>query len=293
MKTFFAPKSFRRRATPEDNQGHDSTHPSKASVVSLTPPSANEGIHGDTPLPGWQNANLPDQQRQPQCPQFQQGQNQGQTPTMEMMWQFMMQQQQQQNALMHQQQQQILLMQRLLGNNTNDDSSSDECVDSDSSSDIGYETDLTEVNTDRDVDEDDGGKDHDISDFAEFFSDYEHSSNYPTRFPSSQVVPLPRVTDNGVNEATMETTETTETTMANDIEPIPASTTPILPANHSQPTNPPTTIDDKVDDLDDNLETGQKMKEIEGMGCWHLFHQSDLPKGMRPIPGRWTVTSLN
>src|SRR5882762_5262813 len=161
MKSFFAPKSFRRRATPEDNRGHDSTHPSKASVVSLTPPSANEGIHGNIPLPGWQTANLPDQQRQPQCPLFQQGQNQGQTPTMEMMWQFMMQQQQQQNVLIQQQREQILLMQRLLGNNTDNDTSSNEynCmnVDSDSGTDIGYETDMTEDNADMDVTEDSGG----------------------------------------------------------------------------------------------------------------------------------------
>lgn len=60
-------------------------------------------------------------------------------------------------------------------------------------SDIGYETDLTEVDAEKDADEDDGGMDHDISDFAELFSDYEHSSNYPTRFPSSQAALLPRV----------------------------------------------------------------------------------------------------
>jgi hypothetical protein len=242
---------------------------------------------------------------------------------MEMMWQSMMQQQQQQNALMHQQQQQILLMERLLGNNTNNDSSSDECVDSDSSSDIGYETDLTEVNdltednADMDAAEDnDGDEDYDISDFA----DNEHSLEYPTMFPSGEAVLLPRAIDNGVDRATMETDNKEE-----------ISTT--TPNTFLPPTTFPTTTNDKVDHTDhqSGAEKGYKLAavmgkialetigtlnsykealaskhsehwkgamakgigEIEETGCWHLVHQSDLPKGMRPIPGRWTVMSLN
>ena len=73
---------------------------------------------------------------------------------MEMMWEFMMQRQQHQNILL-QQQQQILLMQQLVnqGNqNNDDDSSSNEYnymnVDSDSGTDIGYETDITEGDAD-------------------------------------------------------------------------------------------------------------------------------------------------
>src|SRR5467141_5369984 len=92
-------------------------------------------------------------------------------------------------------------MQRLLGNNTDNDTSSNEynCmnVDSDSGTDIGYETDMTEDNANMDVIEDSGGdEDHDISDFAELFADNEHSLEYLTRFSSDQVALLPQVIDN-------------------------------------------------------------------------------------------------
>jgi hypothetical protein len=73
-------------------------------------------------------------------------------------------------------------------------------VDSDSCSDIGYETDLTVVDADTDTDEDDAGdKDHDTSDFAELFTDIEHSLNYPTRFPSDPTK-SPTTMDNKVDD---------------------------------------------------------------------------------------------
>jgi hypothetical protein len=79
---------------------------------------------------------------------------------MEMMWQFMMQRQQRFMLMQQQQQQQqqLLLMQQLVnrGNqNSDDDSSSDHdnCinVDSDSSTDIGYEMDIGDTDMDADM----------------------------------------------------------------------------------------------------------------------------------------------
>ena len=64
-------------------------------------------------------------------------------------------------------------------------------VDSDSASDIGYETDITKVDADIDVDEGGNGDgNHDINDFAELVSDNEHPFDYPT----DRVVPLPQPT---------------------------------------------------------------------------------------------------
>jgi hypothetical protein len=84
-------------------------------------------------------------------------------------------------------------------------------------------------------------EDHDVSDFAKLFVDNKHSLEYPTKFPSREAVLPPRVIDNGVDGATTET---------NDEEEISTS----VPNTFPQPTI--TTIDDKVDDMDDELETG-------------------------------------
>ena len=202
---------------------------------------------------------------------------------------------------------------------SDNDSSSDEynymSVDSGSDTDIGYETDITEDDTDIDADEDgtsDGN--HDTSDFAELFDDNEDSLNYPTSGP---IVPPPQVIDNGA---------TTETTITHDIGGNSTS----IPNTYLLPTQFPTTTDDKVDDTDTKLrpKKGYKLAtvvekkitlEIIGipnsynealtskhnekwkvamakeMDCWHFVFRSGQPKGLlglRPIPGRWTITSL-
>jgi hypothetical protein len=179
---------------------------------------------------------------------------------MEMIWQFMMQTQQQQNVLMQQQREQILLMQRLLGNNTDNDSSSNEynCmnVDSDSGTDIGYETDMTEDNADMDVTEDsDGDEDHDISDFAKLFADNEHSLECLTRFPSDQVALLPQVIDNDVDGA--RTGMTTMDDAKGDSTSIPSASLP--------PTKFPMT---KVDNTDNKSEIEKGYKLAAVMGRW-------------------------
>jgi hypothetical protein len=57
-------------------------------------------------------------------------------------------------------------------------------VDSDSSTDIGYETDITEDDADMDADmnaaeDNDGDEDHDVCDFAKLFADNEHDQSSP------------------------------------------------------------------------------------------------------------------
>jgi len=185
-------------------------------------------------------------------------------------------------------------------------------VDSGSDIDIGYETDITEDDTDMDADEDGTGDgNHDTSDFAELFDNNEHSLNYPTSDP---IVPPPQVIDNGA---------ATETTIAHDVG---GNSTSIL-NNYLLSTQFPTTTDNKVDNTDTQLVTEkgyklatvvQKKITLEIIGipnsykkaltskhsekwkvamakeidCWHFVFRSGLPKGLRPIPGRWTITSL-
>ncbi|KAN0069785.1 hypothetical protein V8E54_012091 [Elaphomyces granulatus] len=90
------------------------------------------------------------------------------------------------------------------------------------------------MDADTDVAEDnDGDEDHDVSDFAKLFANNnEHSLEYPTKFLSGEAVLPPRVIDNnGVDGATTDST-----------------TFPPL-------TTYPTTMDNKVGDMDGPLGT--------------------------------------
>jgi hypothetical protein len=71
-----------------------------------------------------------------------------------------------------------------------------------------------------------------------------HSLNYPNRVALDPVIPPPQVIDDG---ATPETSDEEDISTA-------------VPSTFPQPTKSPMTIDDKVDDMNDSLKTGQGCK---------------------------------